>query len=146
MGKFGSWRILSCAVLVWVVTVAGVIGGVVPPAEASAASPSAQAGSGVGSAALGLAAGGLVSAGGPAVGQVESLALARSGFQAFGAAALDQIEEDMVDRLEQKAVGQIQRPGFELWPASNQFQIVGLPTWFRVKAVSYTHLTLPTKA
>ena len=41
MALAGRIRVLAVAILVWVVTVAGVIGGVVPPAEAQASAPSA---------------------------------------------------------------------------------------------------------
>ena len=65
-------NVFVCAVLVWVVIVAGVIGGVVPAAEASVARSGVSSGS-----AASLAGGG----------QVESLALARFGRSAGSSSA-----------------------------------------------------------
>jgi hypothetical protein len=43
----------------------------------------------------------------------------------------------MVDRLQQKAKGEIKRPGFEVWPSSDQLQLVGLRSWFRVEDAAW---------
>ncbi len=168
MVRCGRWRIGTCAFLVWIVAVAGVIGATVPPAEAEVL-PAGQGVAPVGAA---------PSAAG---GQVEALALARFGGLAAGSTAaapaavadgaahqmgvgalaalgrvgiapaaeeavtpdgpitvdgdpweFDQIEQELLDRIQEASIDTVKRPGFDVWPGFGQLQLVGLNTWFKV--------------
>ena len=138
MGCVAGWRVWLVGVLVWVVVVGGV-----SPVSARVEQPGAAGGLGIAEGVGGFGAGGLLGAVGGGVGalgvDVPALAAARfgSGVSGVRAQGLDQIDRDMIDRLQQKASTEIWKPGFEIWPSSNQYQLVGLRSWFRVEDAAW---------
>ena len=167
-----GWKIFASVLLVWVVTVTGVITGTVPPAEAAIAAPVDVTPSAVASVARG--------------GQVEALAMARfgraAGSSASGAALggpaevaptgvpslavsaiagvvgdddlidiqtdpteFDEIEQQLLDRLKEASIETVKKPGFDVWPGFEQLQLVGLNTWFRVDDEAWQEVTVEQK-
>lgn len=115
------------------------------PAAALTGSPSASATSSaaVANAAAAIAATSTASA--PVAASSSSSAVSPSAVSTVAVsstAGLDQIQQDIVDRLKQKAQGEIWRPGFEIWPSSNQLQMVGLKSWFRVRDDAWASISV----